>query len=925
MGQKWTLKVLDAKSAHRAWSKRRTLVAIVAAAIAASVAAPAVARAEEAQALPAEQPAIEVVAEQAAPASETVPGQPAEAVVPEAPTGELAAPADVTPAEGAQGPVEVAQGEASAETPTDEGQAEETPAEGEAGLPGAGAAAEEEPQEAAPSQPAQGSGATDAQADATQGETPLSPLDPSAAEDPEGQSLEEATAGKEADSLGTKIVFDFNGDGKTDAQDWKDYLKWMADYKAFDFDLETGDLGDSHNGGIQITGATQIIANGHGKRLDSIDTNLDVAKISQYYLNNVGLATSVKNQSPWGTCWSFASISALESAILKAQTGATPVVNPDDHMKPILSGLDDKGVDLSELYLAWMAYDLQSMGSQKGEGIIDVLPCDTNLSDRLNCGGWATMAETLFGSWQGMATEAEQAYWPQGVPKTYEEFKKKYDYMGEWNVSKDNGAPSAHVDGIYYLPDPNVLAMDKRDHIVWQGFDATANDLIKQAILKYGAVQIGYGADTSRDPGKSNGDYFNYDSWAQYCDATNIEITHAVTIVGWDDNFDPSNFRAGKNDISKLKPGAWLIKNSWGSAEWYMKNFGLSEDEVRAKHLGWGLPDPETGLPTGYFWLSYYDHSINSPSFFSVNLPKDGKFKYDNNYSYDHLINESQSPFVFKTADGGTWVSNVFKAKGDEILKAVSVHTSQPQSHAKILVYLVNEDGLRDNDPTNDGGPVLSMDYDALIAGMHTVDLIKPIQLKAGQLFAIVENITCLDGTPGAPDGVSSLINLETGMAQKAQFPYPDDLESKGRAMGYLWTTVKANPGETFIKILTKAGYRWITPQQLSEAFFGGNVFEFGNALVKAFTCNGLLPVPADGAEEEPAIVAHVEGASGKTSVEGAEPVEVAKTASVRSASGSEAALPQTGDATSNAPIALGALAAALLSAGYLVRRRGQE
>ena len=59
MAQKrWTLKILDAKAAHRAWSKRRVLVAIAAAAIAASVAAPAVAHAEKAPSVPVNQPAI---------------------------------------------------------------------------------------------------------------------------------------------------------------------------------------------------------------------------------------------------------------------------------------------------------------------------------------------------------------------------------------------------------------------------------------------------------------------------------------------------------------------------------------------------------------------------------------------------------------------------------------------------------------------------------------------------------------------------------------------------------------------------------------------------------------------------------------------------------------------------------------------------
>ena len=61
MAQKrWTLRILDAKAAHRAWSKRRVMVAIAAAVIAASVVAPVAVRAEEAATAPAA-PAIEQV------------------------------------------------------------------------------------------------------------------------------------------------------------------------------------------------------------------------------------------------------------------------------------------------------------------------------------------------------------------------------------------------------------------------------------------------------------------------------------------------------------------------------------------------------------------------------------------------------------------------------------------------------------------------------------------------------------------------------------------------------------------------------------------------------------------------------------------------------------------------------------------------
>ena len=916
MRDRWTVRVLDAKAAHRAWSKHRTLTAIVAAAIAASVALPATAFAGEladagAQPVMCQETDVaqapEAVASTSAiegsvlddaaavdAASDCVSDQATENVATDTEEQDTVGVAN----EETSGSTTVAKGEGTA----DEGIAANDAAD-----------ATEDDSDAGNSEDAVQNVEGEAVAESIADDDDV---DQKTLQDAANDAIEKHGT----DRLGTEIIFDFNGDGTTDAKDWKDYLAWMSEYRPFDFDLETGDLGDSHNGGIQITGATQVLVNGHGRRLDSIDTNLDVAGITEFYLNNIGRATSVKNQTPWGTCWSFASISTLESAILKAQYGITSAdLNQALHQDPVLSGLDDKGVDLSELYLAWMANDIQHQGSQKGEGIKDVLPCDNDGSDRLNCGGWATMAEVLFGNWQGMATEGEQAYWPKGVPHTYEEFRNRYETTDKWGIDPQTGKPAAHVQDVYYLPDPNYLTLDRKagkdGHLLWKGYDQNANKLIKQAIIKYGAVQIGYGADTSRDPNTRCGDYFNYDNWAQYCDATNIEITHAVTIVGWDDSYDARKFRAGKNDVSKIGNGAWLIKNSWGSGEWFMKNFGLSADYVRDHDLGWGLVDPKTGLHTGYFWLSYYDHSINTPSCFEVDVPDtDGNFKYDNNYSYDFLINQSQAPFVLRTSDAGTWVSNVFKARGNEILKAVTVHTSQPNSHARILVYLFDDaSALDDNDPTNDGRAVCDMTYDAVLAGMHTVDLTKQIGLKPGQLFAIVENIVCDDGS-GA-DGKSSLINLETGMAQKAQFPDPSDMETYGRAMGYLWSKAVANPGETFVRIKTDYGYMWLTPAQLSENYLGGNVFEFGNALIKAYTSNVETSAETDDATiDEPtdvqaivAIVSEADGDEGNT----------------QELLPEKAALPKTGDTTdAGGALALGGIAAAMVAGGVLVLRR---
>ncbi|WP_028264424.1 lectin like domain-containing protein [Atopobium fossor] len=947
MNDRYRLKVLNAKASIRAWSKRRTLHAIAAAALAILLSSPMAAHAVEA--ISTESVAINadsVVTETTILANDE-----------DEKTDEILAEAVTTAAD----PVA---------TTTTADPASTTPSSD----------ADTNPTSAQP-------------APSTTPAQPVTNTTPVAAPaTPKSDSVVDNT-----NSYGTKIIFDFNGDGKTDAEDWKAYLKWMHDFKPFDFDLQTGDLGDSHNGGVQITGATQLLVNGQTRRLDSIDTNLDITNITRYYLNNIKQTTPVKNQSPFGTCWAFASISALESAILKTQGGAAAqAYNPQDHLHPLLSNLEDNGVDLSELYLAWMAYDLQSSGSQKGEGEVDVLPIDET-PDRMDCGGWATMAQTLFTGWQGIATEKAQPYWPKGIDMTFENFLKMRKWHDNWSLYTDQnnkpteGQPGVHVDGVYYLPNPNNLVPDKNDHLVWKGYNTEADTtkLIKQALVKHGAVQIGYGADTYRPGQPAKSDYFNGDHWAQYCDATNVEITHAVTIVGWDDDFDPAKFQAGKNNVAGLKKGAWLVKNSWNSADWFKKNFNL-DDAAAAQAAKWGIVN-EKGEHTGYFWLSYYDHSINTPSFFSVDLEKDG-FDYDNNYSYDFLINQSQSPFVLRTADQGTEVSNVFTANEDETLRAVSVHTGEPNSKATVKVYVYeNMDAFKDNDPTNDGKAVMEFTYDAAIAGMHTVKLPRALQLKKGQIFAIVQNITGVndDGT------INSYLNLETGMSQKAQFPDKNDAATKGRAMGYIWSTVVANDGETYVKIYTENGYKWVTPKEIGTLIGNDEYFEFGNALIKAFTTNGhddadlmnykmeketpkvikgekavfvseapfvlFKEVRVDGKVIDPSNYTAVEGSTDvtlsaafiKTLALGEHTIDIISNDGMASAkftvanpevtqpdttkpeatkpavtqakaTKASAALPATGDATTTIPLMVMAMGVAIAGSGVLVRRKNQ-
>lgn len=105
-------------------------------------------------------------------------------------------------------------------------------------------------------------------------------------------------------------------------------------------------------------------------------------------------------------------------------------------------------------------------------------------------------------------------------------------------------------------------------------------DAIKEMIYEYGAVTlttmvINY--DSTHFNDVSNASYVPYVS-AGY----STEETHTVTLIGWDDGYDASNFNEDPGEN-----GAFIVKNSYGT--------------------DWG--------DEGYFYLSYKDHCLSADNY----------------------------------------------------------------------------------------------------------------------------------------------------------------------------------------------------------------------------------------------------------------------------------------------------------------------
>ncbi len=125
--------------------------------------------------------------------------------------------------------------------------------------------------------------------------------------------------------------------------------------------------------------------------------------------------------------------------------------------------------------------------------------------------------------------------------------------------AKNSQEPIIRCTSTVSFPDFYTLTSTEADY--W-------NKAVKKHIMKYGGMRVAIESP--------EGECFNYETCSMYFNPSKMEAYggHAVTIVGWDDNYPKEKF-----SFSPKCDGAYLCLNSWGES--------------------WGNK--------GYFWLSYED------------------------------------------------------------------------------------------------------------------------------------------------------------------------------------------------------------------------------------------------------------------------------------------------------------------------------
>ena len=478
---------------------------------------------------------------------------------------------------------------------------------------------------------------------------------------------------------------------------------------------------------------------------DSFDLrNVDINGDGSVYQSFV---TPVKVQNPYGTCWGFAAISAAESSL-------------------IASGLADDTVDLSEKHLAYfaMSHIDDPSDPQNGEGIFFNGLTDNDIRTsayRYDTGGTTLYATLLFASGIGPILEysadpvtgeslegyfayrganAERsirrvaiAYDEDGNPTQWASEPVWYSSDDDWSIPEQyRFCQNYRLKDSYVLPGNYAFNYD--DYSVAYSEDGI--NAIKQQMYKYHrAVSVNFCAESYLPGQDTSGKQFMSSHWAHYVSTPEMS-NHAVTIVGWDDNYPKENFLTEPDG-----DGAFLIKNSWGSELNEFPNNGF-------RH--WGLLEGQDGIPydseaeavsdraTGYFWLSYYDRSISDPEAFEFDCATDGS---------DYVIGQMdflQSAYMDGYDDGSECKSaNVFTSPGTLELKEISVMTLTPGTEVSYEIYLLPDDY---KDP-EDGIKIAEGSGEVFeYGGYHRICLDTPKILTRNQKYSVIVTQTAEDG-----------------------------------------------------------------------------------------------------------------------------------------------------------------------------------
>ena len=362
---------------------------------------------------------------------------------------------------------------------------------------------------------------------------------------------------------------------------------------------------------------------------------------------------------------------------------------------------------------------------------------------------WAYSSATAFETNYYFTTSNKKEFSPlhmeYATSKDYNSngFNRKINFGGNFNVSL-----AYATNGIGLVTSSNIgnqaitsslINKIKSTQKVSDYIELKGSSQVKNYIYQYGVVPIYTYFNTKYFSSKS---FYNNKDLA-YCCTNSSEIpNHAVTIIGWDDNYT--------NDSFQNKKGAYIALNSYGAS------FG------------------DNGL-----YYIFYDDVFANETLYGVTKTNDIDYDYIYQYDTHGCVSEV-------TMNQSVYAANVFSRKNtesNEQLTEISLYLPSTQS---VRVYInANGNDKRISNATK------SFTTGVLTKGYHTVKLDSPILLSNNQFSIIVKysnvlpieryvdsssswcySVTSNEGESYISDNGSNYVDLQNFLNQKLEIKY---------------------------------------------------------------------------------------------------------------------------------------------------------
>lgn len=410
----------------------------------------------------------------------------------------------------------------------------------------------------------------------------------------------------------------------------------------------------------------------------------------------------IKDQKSTGSCWAFAAISSLETTI--ALSNYKKGTN------------QSKTYDFSERHMNYATSRVFENNVINPDGY------NRNPED----GGNWYLAHSYLTNGLGAIEEAEMPF---------------EDNENIINISQiQNKTVTSQVSDIIEFPDYQMAIGEQKVQIMNQ---------LKQHIQNYGAIFAPLHGDNSSI---FSGSCYNNETAAKYCNfPLSHPIDHAISIIGWDDNYSINNFVEGARPRSN---GAWIVRNSWGEKLEYdlsdLKNKIFTTYNSECISNGWNtassIPNEfiqQLGYTiennkayskigdNGIIYVSYEDVNI-SQNMVGIQKATD-KTNYDHIYQYDYYYPSQE----IQMDNSSIILCNIFNktTNGTEYLNQISLYNCQTYN---CKVY-INPNGTG---KTKDDLQLVTLKSGESVTvpqGYHTLEFEKPIELKSDSFAVAIE------------------------------------------------------------------------------------------------------------------------------------------------------------------------------------------